>query len=375
MFNGHIMRVRTKVAHRRDQAQRWYQRYEKYAPLAAFIVGFLYDSLTLTRIDRLSDNLILLGYALAAGALIAIIGRIEQGRMKDSWFTRHPDLITSATHFFLGGLLSSYVVFYFKSAAVGKSLIFVGLLVGLMLANEFFSHRLRNLKLLCAIYFFCDFAFLTFFLPVVTRVMNDAMFIASGLLSFILTGAVLALIYPGRFQHHRREILSMARLPVIIFVALVSLYFLNWMPPVPLALKEGGIYRSVKRVGDKYEVQYREPSWWQFWRSDEREFAYTPGDAVYCFAAVFAPTALNERIVHEWQQQNADGDWVARDRLGYSIVGGRDGGYRGYTLKRKIAPGQWRVEVQTVGGRLLGRIPFEIIVVQQSPQQIKVAYR
>jgi len=327
MLDKHVAHMRTKVAHRRDQAWHWYQRYKKYAPLAAFIVGFLYDTLTLTRIDRLSDNLILLGYALAAGLLIAVIGRVEQRRMKHSWFARHPDLITSATHFFLGGLLSSYVVFYFKSAAVGKSLIFVALLVGLMLANEFFSHRLRNLKLLCAIYFFCCFAFLTFFLPVVTHTMNNAMFIASGLLSFILTGAVLALIYPGRFQNNRREMLSMVRLPVIIFVALVVLYFLNWVPPVPLALKDGGIYRSVKRVGDKYEVQYHEPSWWQFWKNDERKFEYAPGDAVYCFAAVFAPTALNERVVHEWQQQNADGDWVTRDRLGYSIVGGRDGGY------------------------------------------------
>jgi hypothetical protein len=375
MFESHIARVRTKVAHQRDKAQRWYQRYEKYAPLAAFIVGFLYDTLTLTRIDRWSDNLILLGYTLAAGGFIAITGRIEQGRMKDSWFARHLNWVASGTHFFLGGLLSSYVVFYFKSAGVGKSLIFVALLVGLMLANEFFSHRLRNLKYLCAIYFFCCFAFLTFFLPVMTHIMNDAMFIASGILSLVLTGALIALIYPGRGRDNQREILSLARLPVGIFVVLVFFYFINWMPPVPLALKEGGMYRSVKRVGDKYEVTYREPSWWQIWKRDERAFEYAPGDVVYCFAAVFAPTALSDRIIHEWQQKNADGDWVTRDRLGYAIVGGRDGGYRGYTLKRKLAPGEWRVEVKTVGGRLLGRIPFEVVAVKQSPPQIKVAYR
>lgn len=375
MLAQHVSRVQTKVAHRREQARQWYKRYEKYAPLLAFIVGFLYDTLTLTRIDLWSDNLILLGYTLAAGALIAIIGRIEQGRMKVSWFARHLNWVASATHFFLGGLLSSYVVFYFKSAGVGKSLIFVALLVGLMLANEFFSHRLRNLKYLCAVYFFCCFAFLTFFLPVMTHVMNDAMFIASGGLSLGLTGALIALIHPGHMRDHRREILSLARLPVGIFIALVFFYFLNWMPPVPLALKEGGIYRSVKRVGDKYEVTYREPSWWQFWKHDEREFEYAPGDVVYCFAAVFAPTALSDRIVHEWQQKHADGDWVVRDRLGYPITGGRDGGYRGYTLKRRIAPGQWRVEVKTVGGRLLGRISFEVVAVEHSPPQIKVAYR
>jgi hypothetical protein len=375
MMNQHIERARTKVAHHRDTARRWYQRYEKYAPLAAFIVGFLWDTLTLTRIDRLSDNLILLGYTLVAGLLIAVLGRIEHGHMTQSWLARHLNWVTIATHFFLGGLLSSYVVFYFKSAAVGKAYIFVGLLVGLMLANEFLSHRLRNLKLLCALYFFCCFAFLTFFLPVMTHLMNDVMFITSGLLSFILTSSVLGLVYAGRLRQSGQQMMEMARLPVMIFVTLVVLYFLNWVPPVPLALKEGGIYRSVKRVAGKYEVQYRKPPLWQFWKQDEREFEYAPGDVVYCFAAVFAPTALGERIVHEWQQLDGDGNWVTKDRLGYRIVGGRDDGYRGYTLKRKITPGQWRVEVKTVEGRLLGRIPFEVVAVSQSPQEIKVAYR
>ncbi|MBI3951028.1 MAG: DUF2914 domain-containing protein [Acidobacteria bacterium] len=375
MLGEQIAHARAKVMRRRERARQWYKRYEKYYPLIAFIIGFAYDSLTLTRIDRLLDNVILLGYTLAAGLLIALLGRIEQGRMSHPWLTRRLNWITSATHFFLGGLLSSYVVFYFKSAAVGKAFIFVGLLVGLMLANEFFSHRLRNLKYLCAIYYFCCFAFLTFFLPVMTHVMGDAMFIASGLLSFVLTGGVVALIYGARFQSHQRDILSLARLPVIIFVTLAVFYFQNWMPPVPLALKEGGIYRSVKRVGDKYEVRYREPSWWQWWKRDEREFEYAPGDTVYCFAAVFSPAGLNERVIHEWQQQNADGDWITRDRLSYPIIGGRDGGYRGYTLKKRIAPGQWRVEVKTVEGRLLGRVPFEVVAVPQSPQPIKIAYR
>lgn len=371
MVRGRMACGRPGVTLRPARAQRWHQ---KYAPLAAFIVGFVYDTLTLTRIDRLSDNLILLGYVLAAGALIAILGRLEQRPAAESWLARHLNWVASATHFFLGGLLSSYVVFYFQSAAVGKSFLFVALLVGLMLANEFFAHRLRDLKLLGAMYFFCSFAFLTFFLPVTTHIMSDAMFILSGLLSFGLMGIVLAVIYGAQFQHRWREVVSLARLPIGIFALLVLLYFTNWIPPVPLALKEGGIYRSVKRVADKYQVTYREPRWWQFWRRDEREFERAPGEAIYCFTAVFAPTALHERIVHEWQQKSANGDWITRDRLSYAIVGGRESGYRGYTLKRNIAPGRWRVEVKTVGGRLLGRIPFEVVAVAQRPLRIKQAY-
>jgi hypothetical protein len=369
-----LKKARSFYHQKKQRVEQFYRRYEKYAPLAAFVVGFVYDSLTLTRIDAWLDNFILLGYTLGAGVLIAVLGKVERGRLRNAWVLAHLGLITGVTHFFLGGLLSSYVVFYFKSAAVGKSFIFVGLLVALMLANEFFSDRLRNLKLLCAIYFFCCFAFLTFFLPVVTRVMSAAIFISSGLLSFFITSVIVAVIYHGSMRAARRELAGMAWPPAAIFLALLFFYFQNWMPPVPLALKEGGIYRSVKRVDEHYAVRYRQPAWWQFWKTDERNFAYVAGDTVHCFAAVFAPTDLRERIVHHWQLRTESG-WKTTDRHGYAIYGGRDGGWRGYTYKRNLTEGEWRIEVKTEKGRLLGRIPLEVRFVQERPQRIKIDYR
>lgn len=375
MMHSSVLRARVYAGSRLEKAKRFYRRYEKYALLLAFAAGFAYDSLTLTRIDLLTDNLILLGYIVSAGALVSVIGMAERGRLGSAWLANRLDLIAGLVHFLLGGLLSSYVVFYFKSAAFGKSLIFVGLLAGLMIANEFFPHRLRNFKLLCALYFFCCYAFLTFFLPVITGIMSDAMFIASGLLSLVLTGAIVAAIYHGGIRAMRRELLGLTWPLAAIFAMLLFLYFQNWIPPVPLALKEGGIYRSVRRVGDKYEVSYSRPRGWQFWRTDESRFAYSPGDTVYCFAAVFAPTALSERIAHHWQRQIPGSGWVTTDALEYDIVGGRDGGYRGYTFKKNITPGHWRIEVKTADGRLLGRISFEVVPASAPPASIVVEYR
>jgi hypothetical protein len=361
---------------KKQSAERLYQRYEKYVPLAAFVGGFAWDSLTLSRIDSQIDNFILLGYTIAAGFLIAVIGRVERGRLRQPWIAGRLPWITGITHFFLGGLLSSYVVFYFKSAAVGKSFIFVGLLMALMIANEFFAERLRNLKLLCAIYFFCCFAFLTFFLPVMTHVMNATMFISSGLLSFLVTSAIVAVIYHGGIRQARRELIDMAWPPAVIFFALVFFYFQNWMPPVPLALKDGGIYRSVRRVGENYEVRYSQPQWWQIFTTDERKFAYVSGDTVYCFTAVFSPAGLQESIVHHWQKKNPAGDWITTDRHSNFIrKGGRDGGWRSYSRKQNVTPGEWRIEVKTAKDRLLGRISLEITEVQERPQNMKIAYR
>lgn len=374
-YHDRVQKGRAFYQQKKQAAQSFYERYEKYVPLIAFIIGFLYDSLTLTRIDLLLDNLILLGYTMGAGMLIAVLGMAERGRLRQPWLVKRLDWVATITHFFLGGLLSSYVVFYFKSAAVGKTFIFVGLLVALMLANEFFSHRLRNLKLLCAIYFFCAFAFLTFFLPVMTHKMSAAMFISSGLLSFLLTSGIVAVIYHGGVRQAKRELIGMSWPPVVIFVALLIFYFQNWMPPVPLALKDEGIYRSVKRVGENYEVRYRKPRWWQFWKNDESTFAYTLGDTVYCFAAVFAPTKLEEQIDHHWQKQNAQGEWTTTDKIGYPIVGGRDGGWRGYTFKRNLSEGDWRIEVKTSNGRLLGRIPLKVTTAKERPKDFTVNYR
>ena len=48
-------------------------------PAFFFFAGVTYDSLTLTRIDRLLDNLILLLYLAILGVLIILTGRFQLG--------------------------------------------------------------------------------------------------------------------------------------------------------------------------------------------------------------------------------------------------------------------------------------------------------
>ena len=47
-----------------------------FMPAVFFFSGVTYDTLTLTRIDRLQDNLILLIYLLLLGVLIVLTGRL-----------------------------------------------------------------------------------------------------------------------------------------------------------------------------------------------------------------------------------------------------------------------------------------------------------
>ena len=42
------------------------------------------------------------------------------------------------------------------------------------------------------------------------------------------------------------------------------------------------------------------------------------------------------------------------------ISGGREGGYRTYTFKQRLDPGDWRVDVETEDGRVVGQVSVAV---------------
>jgi hypothetical protein len=42
------------------------------------------------------------------------------------------------------------------------------------------------------------------------------------------------------------------------------------------------------------------------------------------------------------------------------VSGGREGGYRGSTVKQRVAPGDWRVDLETAHGQIIGRVSFRV---------------
>ena len=101
-----------------------------------------------------------------------------------------------------------------------------------------------------------------------------------------------------------------------------------------------------------------------------------PGDTVFCFAAVFAPTALNKKIFHRWQQFIPEkNEWIIQDRVGYQLYGGRDGGFRGYTAKTIITPGDWQIDIITEDDLLLGTVEFKIEKAEKRTRELKETKR
>lgn len=353
-----------------------YQQYERFVPVGSFFAGVGWDNLTLGRIDRLADSLILLAYLLLLGGLIVLLNLVEKGIVRKPFLLKYKEWYPLTIQFLLGGLFSAYVIYFRQSASLTKTSLFLIILLILLVANEFLKNRLTNIYFQTALYFLASFSFFIFFLPVATKIMNTWMFLAGGLLSLGLVGAMVYLLYRLLALSSREEFRRVMALAGAMFLVLNIFYFLNWIPPIPLSLKSGGIYHQVKRTGEEYQLQFEQPKWYQFFKNDDDPFRCAPGDTVFCFTSVFAPTQLKTRVYHRWQKySDSKGEWETTDRMSFPITGGRDGGYRGYTLKRNVSPGEWRIDVETNNGRLLGRIGFEIIAVEQKDYQLKTIFR
>ena len=345
-----------------------------------FLSGVTYDTLTLTRIDRLQDNLLLMIYLLLLGVLIVLTGRLGIEPPPDReqlaslspfgrWVLRARPYYPMAVQFLLGGLFSAYTIFYSRSATLTSSAIFFALLILLLVGNEFLRDRLSSLRLLISLYALVCFAFFTFFLPVMTGLMNAVVFLVGAGLTAVVTFRVVHLIYRNNPDRSKREAVGVTAPAFGLIALLVGFYFMNWIPPVPLSMKFGGIYREVQRQGDQFLLTY-DRKWYEVWKRSENPF---PADEpIYCFTAVFAPVTLNTTVYHHWYfRSNSSKPFTHADKIPIKISGGRDGGYRAYTFKQRLDPGDWRVDVETEDGRVVGRVSVRVEQQNDHPSALK----
>ena len=348
---------------RHEFIEKLIHKYERYVAPFTFILGFVFDALTLKRIDLWFDHIILLFYLSVAATGIIVLNLYETGRLRFKISDSAVPFIPVAIQFAFGGLFSFFIIFYTKSAALGKSWLFILTLVILLVGNERFRKNYQRLVFQLSIFFVVLFSYSIFALPLILKKMSPEVFLLSGLAGLLF----LALFVFGLYCLIPQQIKPAGRTLVLSIGGLYSLfnilYFTNVIPPIPLALKEGGIYHSVNRLDSgKYEVTF-EPARWQFlFQETNSIYHWKPGEPIYFFSAVFAPTKLDLTILHQWSyyDENKNG-WDDYGGVKFPIVGGRDGGYRGYSYRTGIKPGRWRVEVKTEQGQTLNIQTFTVV--------------
>ncbi len=341
----------------------WFRR---HISVISFVCGFVLDASTFTRIDLLYDNSVFILYLLSAALGILLVHAVETGRWAPRSLRRYRSWLPVLVQFPIGGLLSGSVIFYTKSASMVTSWLFLSILLVLFVGNEILRRRYDRLVFQVGMFYFALLAYAAMLVPVVVGTVGTGVFFTSGILSLFLISLMLQGImrlFPDVYRH---SVKHLALTIGGIFIVWHALYLTNIMPPVPLALKEIGIFHSVVRSKGAYDVTYEPRAWYEVWRQTSEMFHRAPGEAAYCFSAVFAPTRITTDIYHAWLHRNERGVWVRESRIPFTIQGGRDGGYRGYTIMRNLSEGEWRCVVETERGQVLGETRFSVAGVAES---------
>ena len=339
--------------------RRLHSAYEPYLPASCFAGGFGFDVATSGRIDHWVTLVQQGVFLLLIGSLLAFEARFDvRGLPLPRWFEDHKGWHESLVHFLFGGLLSAYTIFYFKSSSSLHSAVFMLLLVALLVLNERPILRRRGLPVKFLLFSLCTASFFTYLVPILWGSIGPATFAASICLSLLWTSLFLKAItlrVRGSFGT-ARHLLAPALCVQLLFS---GLYYLGALPPVPLSVQYVGIFHDVERKGDAFLLYHENPVW-RFWHHGDQVFDARAGDRIYGFARIFSPTDFADRVFVRWLQESPSGEWATSDRIRIDITGGRDEGFRGYTVKRNYAAGEWQMRLETEDGRELGRIYFTV---------------
>ena len=350
--------------------QAWYVKYERPASSVALIGGFVLDFLTLQRVDALWENSWIIFHLTVVATCIILLNRKKatSGTLDIQENTKSHFWYVTAMQFSFGGLLSAFLLFYFRSSSFFVSWPFLLILALAFAANERLKQHIERTTFHISFFFLALYLFAIYIIPVLTHQMGPFMFALSGaacIVVFILFLSILQIVTGQMFLRGHPKLLFAI---IGIFSCINILYVSNIMPPIPLSLKEGDIYHSIEKDISGSYVVLREKKTLSEYFSPYQLVHTTPGVALYAYSAVFSPTKLNTEIVHVWQRYDLEEkEWQTMSTIPLSLTGGRNGGYRTFSLKENMTSGKWRVSVETPKGQVVGRLYFTVVTENAPP--------
>ncbi len=348
-----------------EPVRNFYGRYERPISSGSLILGFVFDALMLRRIDTLWENIWILGHLVIVGVFIVLVHTQKSEAGDEANPSKAHFWYVNILQFFFGGTLAAYLVFYFRSTELTSTWPFLLLLALAFIANESLKRQYVRFSFQISLFFLSIYSFAIFFLPITLHKIGTDVFLLAGAISLaVITLFVSVLFYfiKYRLKKERQESKLIIFSAVLgIFTLVNFLYFTNLIPPIPLSLKDAGVYHSIDKIAGGYEVTYEAHDWRDYFKIYP-EFSLVSGMPAYVFSAVFSPRYLNLTIIHEWQHYDeAQSRWETESTIRLSVVGGRDDGFRTYSMKSAMSAGKWRVNIKTEDGLIIGRKRFRAV--------------
>jgi hypothetical protein len=347
----------------------WYQKYERPISSLSLIGGFVFDALTLKRVDMFWENFWVGAHLLIVAICIVLINRAEKDEVDTTNPARFHFWLVNILQFFFGGLFSTYLVFYFRSGTFAASWPFFIILALAFIANERLKHHYSRLAFQISILYLSIYLFTIYIIPVVFHGIGAWIFILSGAISLVVIGLFLRILhYTAKESFLKKGGVWVLFWIAVIFAGMNVLYFYNLIPPIPLSLKDAGLYPAftVNAPGN-YTVGYEDQGIFGFLKPSET-IQLTSGAPLYAYSAIFSPASFNLKIVHKWQYYDAGSkSWKTRGKISLSVIGGSDGGYRTFSMEENLTAGAWRVNIETQQGQIIGRLNFTVVIVTSTP--------
>jgi hypothetical protein len=323
-------------------------------PLAAFLGGFIWDTLTLGRRVSDGDFYVLAAYLMGAALLIQYLARryfrgVAPPAPGSGWPARLAWLRWHAPYllvqFFFGGVFSALFILYFKSAGYLGTWLTAAVLGALLVANEFAGDRYgRKFTLTWALFAFNACLLLNFVFPYLLGSLNPVWFYVSSACAALLTYGLWRLAPPG---------CGRIRPAFTVIAVLVLAWFIGLIAPVPLVKKAMAVGHDFTQDAGRYQLQVEAPAFWQIWKTQSASVHLAAGARLYGVSSVHAPLGVTAELQHRWEFLAEDG-WRQTYRRDFQSTGGREHGFRAYSWILDPAPGEWRFIVATQDGRTIG---------------------
>lgn len=339
-----------------------FKKYERFLIPGMLVLGFLVDLLTFKALDIRTAFLLIGVHITLVGFAIAFLNSFDERVLRKN--PKHPLryvrlIVPLILQFSFGALLSAVMIFYLFSGSIAVSWPFLLIVVFLMISNEIYREYYLQPRVQLPVYYLILFAIGALVLPFFLKQIGFLVFALSGLIAMVLVRMLFHLIrrfVPTLIDEKPRIYASI----IVIYIVMLLLYLTNIIPPIPLSLRDIGVYHTVSRTVDGYLLEVEEQRFIDRLLPGQT-LTIVPGRPLYVFASIFAPTDLETRVVHVWDWYDTDAEeWKTMNELEYTITGGRDDGYRGFTQKSSLLAGKWRVSVTTQRGQVLGRTQFRI---------------
>jgi len=306
--------------------------------------------------QKLADKI---GYESTAVPKDAIV--VEHRFLDREWSDVWKDRLSWMVQFCFGSMFSALVVCYFKSSGSIASLILVILLAALLVGNEFLKKKYESFGVSLAFFCLLGTMFMNFTIPHVVHRIGFIWFLLSTVVSFLICVGI------QRLSHHKKRVLVA---PAIISSLLIVAYIMNWVPPVPLVLKQQMVCQNFDRKN--YSCDVDSPTFLQKIGIKLPSVHRIDGAEVYFLSSVYAPADLKAELEYRWYYKDpASGDYRLTDKISSGrmrIVGGRESGYRSYTKKKNIPAGRYNVEVAYKDGAVIGSQKFEVFENEEPPK-------